>query len=104
MAAAASFYFDDALTIAKEEDVGLALIDFVRSTISQSAPVPSPLRPLSGGVETSNASVAEAAETTLAHHHEERAIHVLLESIFSRITRPIMQLSQTAHFSPVPSQ
>ncbi|KAL8436215.1 hypothetical protein Efla_003745 [Eimeria flavescens] len=87
--AGASFYFDDALTLAKEEDVGLALVDFVRSTIHQSAPSTNPHRPVLGGVDASSA--ADTAETP-AHHHEERAVHVLLESIFARMTRPIVQM------------
>ncbi|KAL8455486.1 hypothetical protein Emag_000615 [Eimeria magna] len=87
--AAASIYFDDALTLAKEEDVGLALVDFVRSTIHQSAPCANPHRPLCGGSDTSNAAdVAEVASPP----HEEKAIHVLLESIFSRMTLPIVQM------------
>lgn len=94
--AAPSFYFDDALTLAREEDVGLALVDFVRSTIYQSAPCSSPVRPVCGGVDALNA--AEAAETP-AHNHEERALHVLLESIFSRMTQPIVQMCETVRFS-----
>ncbi|KAL8273049.1 hypothetical protein Esti_002970 [Eimeria stiedai] len=87
--AAASIYFDDALTLAKEEDVGLALVDFVRSTIHQSAPCSNPHRPMCGGTDASNA--ADAAEVS-SPHHEEKAIHVLLESIFSRMTLPIMRM------------
>ncbi|KAL8434609.1 hypothetical protein ACSSS7_003084 [Eimeria intestinalis] len=87
--AAASIYFDDALTLAKEEDVGLALVDFVRSTIHQSAPCSNPHRPVCGGTDTSNA--ADAADAA-SPHHEEKAIHVLLESIFARMTLPIVQM------------
>ncbi|CDI85784.1 hypothetical protein, conserved [Eimeria praecox] len=87
--AAASFYFDDALTIAREEDVGLELVDFVRSTIHKSAPCPGPVRPVDTPV------TGEAAEGPM-QQHEEKAVHVLLESIFSRMTQPIMQLNEPA--------
>lgn len=83
--AAASFYFDDALTLAREEDVGLELVDFVRSTIHKSAPPTGLVRPFDPP------SSVEGAEVP-AQHPEERAVHVLLESIFSRMTQPIMQL------------
>ena len=83
---AASFYFDDALTLAREEDVGLELVDFVRSTIHQSAPCCGPFRAICGGVDPP--SFTEAAEVA-AKNHEERALHVLLESIFSRMAQPI---------------
>ncbi|KAL8450599.1 hypothetical protein Emed_002471 [Eimeria media] len=88
--AAASIYFDDALTLAKEEDVGLALVDFVRSTIHQSAPCANPHRPVCGGTDAST-NAADAAEVA-SPPHEEKAIHVLLESIFSRMTLPIVQM------------
>ncbi|CDJ36216.1 uncharacterized protein EMH_0040680 [Eimeria mitis] len=87
--AAASFYFDDALTIAREEDIGLELVDFVRSTIHKSAPCPAPVRPVD------MAATGEAAEAPV-QQHEEKAVHVLLESIFSRMTQPIMQLHEPA--------
>ncbi|XP_026194498.1 uncharacterized protein LOC34620804 [Cyclospora cayetanensis] len=98
---ATSFYFDDALTIAREEDVGLELVDFVRSTIHQSAPCTGPVRPICGGSDGSNA--AEAAEEPV-HHPEESAIHALLESIFSRMSHPIIQLCETARASVLPAQ
>lgn len=85
--AAASFYFDDALTIARDEDVGLELVDFVRSTIHKSAPCPTPVRPVDAP------PTGEAAEAPLPQH-EEKAVHVLLESIFTRMTQPIMQLQE----------
>lgn len=97
----ASFYFDDALTLAREEDVGLALVDFVRSTIQQSAPCSSPVRPLCG---TSDAPSAAEPPETPAHHQEEKALHVLLESIFSRMTLPIVQMCEVPRLPSAPPQ
>lgn len=98
---ATSFYFDDALTLAREEDVGLALVDFVRSTIQQSAPCSSPVRPLCGSSDAPTA--AEPSETS-AHHQEDKAVHVLLESIFSRMTLPIVQMCEVSRLSSAPPQ
>lgn len=98
---ATSFYFDDALTLAREEDVGLAMVDFVRSTIQQSAPCSSPIRPLCG---SSDAPTAAEPSETPAHHQEDKAVHVLLESIFSRMTLPIVQVCEVSRLSSASQQ